>query len=50
LVPGSLFSFANFDAGFQKLKAETKLDETVDTIFADTGQGTGLAALPLDVR
>jgi signal transduction histidine kinase len=37
-VVRSSLRLANFDAGFQKLKAETNLDETVDTIFADADQ------------
>lgn len=37
-VVRSSLRLANFDAGFQKLKAETKLDETVAPIFADADQ------------
>jgi two-component system NtrC family sensor kinase len=37
-VVRSSLRLANFDAGFQKLKAETKLDETVTPILADADQ------------
>ncbi len=37
-VVRSSLRLANFDAGFQKLKVETDLDETVTQIFADPDQ------------